>query len=115
MRRKLFNVAAVLSLMLCVATAALWVRSYVANEWFVYQRTEPVNRLYWHIAFVSNISKHGSSITCQTPPSGALHRGSTEAFAIRLVVHLQNLSCQLTRLPPDEYLARTKGSFAEFA
>jgi hypothetical protein len=54
MLRRLFNFLSALSLLLCAATAALWVRSYVATEWFVYQRTDSVNRSWWHFAFVSN-------------------------------------------------------------
>ena len=50
----MFNLAAALSLLLLAATAALWVRSYVATEWLVYQRTDPVKRLWWHLTFVSN-------------------------------------------------------------
>lgn len=53
-RRHLFNLAVAVSLVLLAATAALWVWSYVATEWFVYQRTDLLNRLWWHFAFVSN-------------------------------------------------------------
>jgi hypothetical protein len=36
MKRRLFNLAAAISLVLCVSTAALWVRSYGAPEEFVW-------------------------------------------------------------------------------
>jgi hypothetical protein len=52
--RTLLHVLTVLSAVLFVATVALWVRSYVATEWFVYQRTDSVNRRWWHFTFVSN-------------------------------------------------------------
>ena len=37
MKRKLFTLASVLSLLLCLATAALWVRSYQQNDLYVWQ------------------------------------------------------------------------------
>ena len=53
MKRRLLNVLTLLSLLLWVATVALWVRSGFATEWLVYQKTEPSDRLWWKIAFVS--------------------------------------------------------------
>jgi hypothetical protein len=37
-RRRLFNLAAAVSLVLCVATAALWVRSYQSQGWVKWKR-----------------------------------------------------------------------------
>jgi hypothetical protein len=51
--RHLFTLCSALSLLLCVAVCVLWVRSYVATEWLVYQKTEPSNRLWWKLTFVS--------------------------------------------------------------
>jgi hypothetical protein len=52
-RRRLFNLAAAVSLVLCVASTALWVRSYVAKEWLMYRKTEPAHRRYREITFIS--------------------------------------------------------------
>jgi hypothetical protein len=53
LKRRLFDLAAAVSLLLCVASVALWVRSYFATEWLVYQKAEPSHRLWWKSAFVS--------------------------------------------------------------
>jgi hypothetical protein len=51
-KRRLFNRAAAVSLVLLLATLALWVRSHFAQEWIVYQSTEP--RRWWQVTFVSD-------------------------------------------------------------
>ena len=43
MKRRLFNLAAAVSLVLCVATAALWVRSYFASDRIIW-RNEQVDQ-----------------------------------------------------------------------
>src|SRR3954447_26954767 len=53
-RRRLFNLAAMVSLVLCVVTVALWVRSYIAQDWVVYQATRPVDRLWRQFTLVPN-------------------------------------------------------------
>jgi hypothetical protein len=47
LRRILLNVATVLSLLLCVATAVFWVRAGSAHDWFVF--TTPGDRL-WQVS-----------------------------------------------------------------
>jgi hypothetical protein len=46
--RWLFNFAAGVSMVMCVATAALWARSLFVTEEVVYQRTDPLRRTWLH-------------------------------------------------------------------
>jgi hypothetical protein len=41
MRRKLFNLAAAMSLVLCVATAVFWVRSYWGSDYVEFEKVSP--------------------------------------------------------------------------
>ena len=43
LRRTIFNALTVLSLALCLATAALWVRSYWASDGFLYSRNQNIS------------------------------------------------------------------------
>ena len=63
MRRKLFNIAAVLSLVLCLAVAALWVRSEFVEDVAVYRDSETAPTGTFHCSSFSIASRDGG-IAC---------------------------------------------------
>ena len=83
MRRRLFNLAAAVSLALCVATAALWVRSYWRRDsvqWARYVRETEVARHeeeggYQHLLVV----EHGVNLALLIP----WQREAAPALSIR--------------------------------
>jgi hypothetical protein len=54
LRQPLFYGATAMSLLLCVATLAIWVRSYWVNEWFKYQRLDAANCRWTGYTLVSD-------------------------------------------------------------
>src|SRR5437868_2570822 len=44
MRRRVFTISSALSLLLCVATVALWVRSYLRTDWLTFTRQDRPDR-----------------------------------------------------------------------
>ena len=64
-KRRLLNVLTILSLLLCVAAAAFWVRGYiVCSDWLHYQRTSP--RLWTKYELCSDLGLIGVSYSTQT-------------------------------------------------
>src|SRR3954462_9045084 len=54
MLRILWNAAAILSLLLCLAAVVLWIRGYFVQDWWWYQHTDSVGRRYTAYNFGSN-------------------------------------------------------------
>jgi hypothetical protein len=74
MKRRLFNLAAALSLVLCLATAALWVRSYYVSDQFGYTNGGPWIGMTSERAGISLAYKHYHNHTL--PNKGLEYRAS---------------------------------------
>src|SRR4051794_26724943 len=76
-RRRLFNLAAGLSLLLCIATAMLWARSSIVVDLFGYS-TSPGSK---HREYV--IDSQGGWVDLVCLPPNAFHRNREGFFAIQ--------------------------------
>jgi len=100
-RRRLFNILAAVSLVMCVATAVLWVRSYfVGDQWrwigdrqlgrgkHLWLLTAGTGKIYWMSAVNDYVS----------PPSFA-HR------QLKLPVRVFTMTAMLSAKPPSDEIA----------